>query len=111
MHVGDAYDNNVVIGTHNLELDSHANMPVVGKGTYAISSSGETADVNAYNPECGTMQIPIVDAALQYDCPYTGNTCILVIRNALHVPTMDNHLIPPFIMRKAGIVVNDVPRL
>ena len=67
--------------------------------------------MNAYNPQHGTMEIPIVDAAVQYDCPYSGKPYILVIRNALHVPNMNNHLIPPFIMREAGIVVNDVPKI
>ena len=77
-----------------LELDTHANMPVVGMGAYIISTSGKTADVNSYNPENRTLQIPIVDAALQYDDPFTGITHILLIRNALHVPNMKNRLTP-----------------
>ena len=28
---------------------------------------------------------------------------------ALHVPSMDNHSIPPFLMREAGITVKDTP--
>ena len=94
-----------------LELDTHANMPVVGKGAYVIASSGETADVNAYDPQQGTTQLPIVDAAVQYDCPYAGKSYVFIIRNALHVPSMNNHLIPPFILREAGIEVNDVPKI
>ena len=31
------------------------------------------------------------------------------MRNALHVPSKSCNLIPPFIMREAGLVVNDVP--
>ena len=94
-----------------MELDSHANMPVVGKHAYILSDTGCTADVKSYNPQYEAMVIPIVDAAIQYDCPYTGENYILVIRNALHVPSMDNHLIPPFIMREAGIEVNDTPKI
>ena len=33
------------------------------------------------------------------------------MRNALYVPEMDNHLIPPFIMREAGIKVSDIPKI
>ena len=33
------------------ELDSHANMPVVGRHTYAISDTGRIADVNPFTPE------------------------------------------------------------
>ena len=94
-----------------MELDSHANMPVVGKHAYILSDTGRTADVNAYNPQYEAMVIPIVDAAVQFSCPYTGNDYILVLRNALHVPAMEHHLIPPFIMREAGIKVNDTPKI
>ena len=57
------------------------------------------------------MQGPIVDAAVQYDCPYDGQTYILVIRNALHVPSMRNNLLPPFILREAGVRVQDTPKI
>ena len=86
-------------------------MPFVGIGAYIISTTGKTADVNSYNPQNGTLQIPIVDAAVQYDDPYSGTSYTLIIRNALHVPNMKNHLIPPFIMREAGIEVNDTPKV
>ena len=38
-------------------------------------------------------------------------TYLLTVRNALHVETMSHNLIPPFIMREAGLIVNDVPRI
>jgi hypothetical protein len=93
------------------ELDSHANMPVVGKCAFIISDTGRVADVKAYTPDYDSMQIRIVDAAVKYECPYSGTTYILVIRNALHVPSMQNNLIPPFIMREAGITVYDTPKM
>ena len=94
-----------------MELDSHTNILVVGKHAYILSETGRTTDVKAYNPQYETMVIPIVDATVQYDCPYNGNNYILVIRNALYVSSMDSHLIPPFIMREAGIVVNDTSKI
>jgi hypothetical protein len=57
------------------------------------------------------IQCSIVDAALLYDCPYSGDKVILLIRNAIHVPNMENNLIPPFVMREAGVVVNDTPKI
>jgi hypothetical protein len=103
-------------GTHveeisRTELDSHANMPVVGRHAYIISDTGRIADVNPFTPDYDSMQVPIVDAAVQYECPYNGQTYILVIRNALHVPSMRNNLIPPFVMREAGIQVMDTPKI
>ena len=57
------------------------------------------------------IEVPIVDAVLAYDCPFTGLTYLLVVRNALCVPSMDHNLIPPFIMREAGLVVNETPKI
>ena len=54
--------------------------------------------------------VTIVDGALAYDCPYSRQTYILIVRNALHIPSMENNLIPPFIMREGGVVLNDVPK-
>ena len=85
------------------ELDSHANMPVVGRHAYIISDTGRIADVNAFAPAYDYMQVPIMDAAVQYDCPYDGISYILMIRNALHVLSMmKNNLLPPFVLREAG---------
>ena len=100
-----------VVESSRTELDSHANMPVVGKNAYIISDTGRVADVNPFTPDYDSMRIPIVDAAVRYECQYTGQMCIIVIRNALHVPSMRNNLIPPFIMREAGIRVNDTPKI
>ena len=93
------------------ELDSHANMPVVGRHAYIISDTGRVADVSPFTPDYASMQLRIVDAAVQYDCPYDGESYILVIRNTLHVPSMKNNLLPPFILREAGIKLNDTPKI
>ena len=34
-----------------------------------------------------------------------------MIKNALHVPSMQHNLIPPFILREVGLIVNDVPKI
>ena len=38
--------------------------------------------------------VPIFDGDLSYDCPHTGKVYFLVLRNALHIPSMDHNLIP-----------------
>ena len=92
------------------ELNSHINMVVVGRQSSIISRSGVHAEVKAFSNDCGTLsQIPIVDVALEYDCPLTSKTFVLIVRNALYVESMEHNLMPPFVMREAGIVVNDVP--
>ena len=94
-----------------MELDSNANMPVVGKYEYFTSDTAQIADVNPFKPDYQPMQIFIVDDAIQYDCPYSSVSYILVIRNALHIPSMIINLLPPFILIGAGVRVSDTPKI
>ena len=95
------------------ELDSHANMVVLGRNCFVFDGiHGKTCDVEPFDPTLGTVKkVPIVDAAIAYDCPFQNKTFVLIIRNALHIPTMEKNLLPPFILREAGLQVNDVPKI
>ena len=85
-------------------------MVVVGQQATVFGSSGRSADVRPFSSDCSKLVlVPIVDAAMAYDYPFTMRTFILTVRNALHVKSMPHNLIPPFIMREAGLRVNDVP--
>ena len=55
--------------------------------------------------------VPIVDASIVYDCTYSMKKYILIVRNALYVQSMTNNLIPPFIMREAGLEVREIPKI
>mmetsp|Transcript_26699 Transcript_26699/g.37842 ORF Transcript_26699/g.37842 Transcript_26699/m.37842 type:complete len:775 (+) Transcript_26699:4067-6391(+) len=57
------------------------------------------------------MTVEVVDAAVQYVSPYTSTVAMLVIRNALEVPAMEHNLIPPFMMREAGVQVSSTPKI
>ena len=90
------------------ELDSHANMCVLGKHCYILSRSGKNVDVGAFTESAGGLnQVPIVDAMLAYDCRRTNQVYLLVLRNVLYIDSMEDNLIPPFILREAGIIVNE----
>ena len=52
------------------ELDSHANMVVVGKHCHILAKTGRQVDVNPFTPTYKALKAPIVDTAIQYDCPY-----------------------------------------
>ena len=87
-------------------------MLVVGKNCYAICLTGETIDVCPCIQEYeSSNKVPLVDAALMYTCEYTNKECLIIVRNALYVLSMDINLIPPFIVREAGVVINDKPRI
>ena len=52
-----------------------------------------------------------MDAAVQYNFPHSMMTYILVIWNALHVTSMMNNLISPFMMQEVGIMLYDTPKI
>jgi hypothetical protein len=93
------------------ELDSHANMFVAGKHAFVLARSGQTASVKAFSPDLAKLEIPIVDCALRYDCPYSNRSYILVVQHVLHVTSMDHNLLPPFLAREAGIEVSCTPKI
>ena len=93
------------------ELNSHANMPVVGKHAYIIAKTGKKVDVSPFTPDYKPLTVPLVDATVKYDNPYDGKIYILVLRNALYVPSMDHNLIPKLMLREMGVTVNDVPKI
>ena len=55
--------------------------------------------------------VPIVDGASAYNDSHTGKTDVLLVRNALYISSIDSNLIPPFIMRMRGALVNDAPKI
>ena len=75
------------------ELDSQANMVVIGAQRKIIQKTGRYADVNAFSLDVETMsRVPIVDAAIAYYCPFSGRTILMVASNALYVESMDHTL-------------------
>ena len=72
------------------ELDSHAKMAVIGKHAYILTETGKMVEVNPFTPAYKPIKAPIVDAALPYDSPYDRKSYILVVKSALHVPSMCN---------------------
>ena len=51
-----------------MDLDSHANMAVVGQHAYILSDMGRTAEVNPFTPDYKSMQVPIIDAGTHHRC-------------------------------------------
>ena len=86
-------------------------MVVIGKQAAIIKNTGQFAEANAFAKYVGSMsRVPIVDAVIAYDCPYSLKTYLLVARNALYIPSMSHNLIPPFILREAGQQVNEMAK-
>ena len=94
-------------GESRRELDSHANMPVVGKEALIVELSGKPVEVSPFTPDYKPIKVEVVNAVVQYDSPLDGRKYMLAIENALCAPSISNNLIPPFFMRENGIIVNE----
>ena len=87
-------------------------MIVLGSNCTVLRRTGLRVKVNGFASAIGSLNdVPVVDAVLVYVDEYTNEEYFLVVYNALYVPTMRHHLFPPFLMREAGLVVNEVPKI
>ena len=99
---------NIVSAT---ELDSHANLPVVGRYARILETTHNTALVSGITSDLGKpIRVPIVITAVAYDCKYTVHTYTMVIHNALFFNNMTVNLIPPMMMRIADLEINECPK-
>jgi hypothetical protein len=98
-------------GHQATELDSHANMAVVGCDCTIIARSGCFANITPFYKDLPAMEmIEIGDAMVAHDDTISQRTCLLVMRNALLIHSMDHNLIPPFLIREAGLLLDKTPK-
>ena len=106
------HDNTTPDPCNKTRLDSHAVSCVVGYNCHIHSDSGKRINISAFTSAVGKLKdIPIVDAMILYECPYTSRSIILVINNALYVKQNEDNLITPFLVREAGITLNETPKI
>lgn len=96
---------------HRTELDSHADTCVVGKHCLITHTYDKKVNVSGYDPTLGSMNgMSIVSAALAYDDPTCGETIVLRVHQAVHIPSMGNNLLCPMQMRMNDVIVDDCPK-
>ena len=93
----------------SLELDSHADSPVVGSKALIIRAHDRKVRVNGFTPALGSNTVDVVEAAIAYGCEFTGKVLIIIIRNGLHLKELKHNLLSPFITRLSGIELNEHP--
>ena len=93
-----------------LDLDSHADMAVLGSNCYVFGDTGQTVDVYSYDPKMGSTKRAVMSGCFAYDDPESGEVKLLIVHQGLHVPHLSYSLIPPFQMRENDVIVNDRPK-
>lgn len=93
------------------DLDSHADQCVVGSNCLVMHDYECPVLIQGYDPN-GSMtdSLRTVSAALAYESPDTGETIILVVRQALHLPSLPHNLLSPMQLQLNDVKVNDVPK-
>ena len=90
-------------GFSRADLDSHANMVCLGSHCTVIRRTGKFVRVNAFASAVGSLNdVPLVDAVVVYE-DNDGERYLLVFYNALFIPSMKHHLIPPFHLERGGV--------
>jgi len=84
----------------------------VGDNAFIIKSLNRHVTVSGFSNALGKLKrIPIVQACVIYDDKYSGGIQRhLVINNAFHIKGMKVNLIPPMMMRMAGLHVYECPK-
>jgi hypothetical protein len=91
-------------------LDSYADTCSINNIACILEYTGQTAEVTSFASSLQTLQdIPIVNAAVAYEDPESGEVIILIINQALYFgEQLDNILLNPNQMCSCGNVVNVV---
>ena len=98
----------VDITTH---LDSHADTCVVGKNALIVQDFDRPVDVCGYDPKGPvTKSLRTVSAALAYTNPTSGETVILVIHQAVSIPSLPHNLLCPNQLRMNDIAIDERPK-
>jgi hypothetical protein len=96
---------------HPTDLDSHADTCVVGKNAFIVHRLNKKVNVTGFDPSLGKINdLDLVLAAIAYDYPETGEMVILMVHQAVHVPTMTNDLLCLMLMRVNDIEMQECPK-
>ena len=93
------------------ELDSHADTCTVGENALITHIHNRRVNVHAYDPSLGSQQdMSIVNAAVAYDCPHTGEVLIFKINQAIQIESMSHNLLCIMQLRMNDVKVFDCPK-
>ena len=77
------------------ELDSHADMCVLGNNCLVIHNHNRPVNVYSYDTKDSHKSAKIVDATVGYQDPWSGHRFIFVINQAMCIDGLVNYLLCP----------------
>ena len=96
---------------HTSELETQADTCVVGRHAFIVERHDRLVNFSGYDPTKGTANdLEVVKAAITVDNVDTGESQVVIINQAVHVPTMEHNLLCPIQMSMHGEIVNDTSK-
>ena len=93
------------------DLDSHADQCVIGRNALLVHDYNRPINVSGYDPTGPvTSNLRTISAALAYDDAATGETVILVVNQAIYIPTISHNLLATMQVRLNDVKINETPR-
>ena len=85
---------------------------MLGKHAHIFIDPGKAANFIGYDKSKGTLanNMKTVSGGLAYNNPSSDTTVIIVVHQAIHVPTIDCNLICPIQVRMNDVKLDDKPK-
>ena len=95
-----------------IDLDSHADMCIIGQHTLTVHDFNCAVNVVGYDPLKGIMtpNCWTVSAAVSYDCPMKWEVFIIEVHQAILIDQLHDNILCPMQMRMYDVKVNVIPK-
>jgi hypothetical protein len=97
-----------VKGVNRSDLDSHTDACVVFKEALIFNDFDREVTVSGYDPSGETKSLRTLSAALGYFIPETVHNVLLIVHQAISLPTLDQSLLSTMQMIFHDVVVCDI---
>jgi hypothetical protein len=92
-------------------LDFHADTSVVGRNAIVVHDYDRPVDGCGFDPKGPvTRSLKTVTAAMAYTIPASGEVVILMVHQAVLIPSLHHKLLCPNQLRLNDVVVNEQPK-
>ena len=93
-----------------IELDSHADTCAVGDRSLIVYDHNKSVNVYGYNRKAGSKHACIVNVAIAYTIPQTGQVVIFSINQAIEMKGLNHQLLCPMPCCMNNVLIDEVPK-
>ena len=103
-----AQKNRLVVKT-KIELGFHADACAVGDQCLVVHDHKRQVNICSYDPKGGSKHVHLVDVAVAYTEPKTGQVVIFLINQTIKMKGFDHHLLCAMYCCMNGVLIIEVP--